>query len=52
MGNILALIRSDDVEKSSIVSRPEYYGPRGRNCRTERAVMVSTPGDGLSETWI
>ena len=51
-GNILALIRSDDVEKVIDCVEAQYYGPRGRNCRTEKAVMVSTPGEGLSETRI
>ncbi|MBK9705533.1 MAG: hypothetical protein IPO77_00590 [Acidobacteria bacterium] len=51
-GNILALIRSDDVEKVIDRVEAQYYGLRGRNCRAERAIMVSTPGDGLSETRI
>jgi galactokinase len=48
-GNVLALVRAENV--ASLIARvqADYYGPRGRNVVREGAIMVSTPGDGLSK---
>ncbi len=47
-GNVLALCRAADVD--ALVERVErgYYAPRERHAQREGAVMVSTPGDGIS----
>jgi N-acetylgalactosamine kinase len=47
-GNVLALVREENV--ASLIARVQahYYEPRGRNVVREGAVMISTPGDGLS----
>lgn len=48
-GNVLALTTAAKVE--ALVSRVQrdYYGPQQRDAWREGAVMISTPGDGLSE---
>jgi CTP:molybdopterin cytidylyltransferase MocA len=48
-GNVLALTTEDHVETLTRRVQREYYAPRGRDSRGEGAVMVSTPGAGLSE---
>jgi N-acetylgalactosamine kinase len=47
-GNVLALVREESV--ASLIARVQanYYEPRGRDGVREGAVMISTPGDGLS----
>jgi CTP:molybdopterin cytidylyltransferase MocA len=47
-GNVLALTTS--AHSARVIERIQelFYRPRGRDGRPERAVMVSTPGDGLS----
>lgn len=47
-GNVLALTTATNVQ--ALVSRVQrdYYGPQQRDARSEGAVMISTPGDGLS----
>jgi galactokinase len=47
-GNVLVLCQEADVD--ALVERVErgYYAPRGRTARQEGAIMVSTPGEGLS----
>ncbi|HZS06356.1 MAG TPA: galactokinase family protein [Blastocatellia bacterium] len=47
-GNVLALTTADNVRKLIGLVQSEFYGPRGRDGLREGAVMVSTPGDGLS----
>jgi len=48
-GNVLVLTTSDN--SSSLVDRvqSQYYKPQGRNGVAEGSVMISTPGDGLSD---
>jgi galactokinase len=48
-GNILALTPTVTVARLIDRVQEDYYSPRGRDARAERAVMVSTPGPGLSE---
>jgi galactokinase len=48
-GNILALTPTVTVAQLIDRVQRDYYSPRGRDARGERAVMVSTPGPGLSE---
>jgi len=48
-GNVLALVRACAVEAAAGHVQREFYGPRGRDATLERAVTVSTTGDGLSE---
>ena len=47
-GNVLVLCRAANVD--SLVERVEqgYYAPRHRVARREGAVMISTPGEGIS----
>ncbi|HWX40017.1 MAG TPA: galactokinase family protein [Blastocatellia bacterium] len=47
-GNVLALVKEENV--ASLIARvqADYYGPRDRDGAHEGAVMISTPGDGLS----
>ena len=46
---MLALVRACAVEAAAGHVQREFYGPRGRDATLERAVTVSTTGDGLSE---
>ncbi|MEK7831268.1 MAG: hypothetical protein AAB401_09305, partial [Acidobacteriota bacterium] len=48
-GNVLALTTADHV--SALVDRVqhEFYAPQNRDSASEGAVMISTPGDGLSQ---
>jgi galactokinase len=48
-GNVLALTPTVTVAQLIDRVQRDYYSPRGRDARNERAVMVSTPGPGLSE---
>ncbi|MFL6208641.1 MAG: NTP transferase domain-containing protein [Pyrinomonadaceae bacterium] len=47
-GNVLALIKAEHV--SALVERVQitYYGPQNRHGVDDGAVMISTPGDGLT----
>ena len=47
-GNLLALVKVSHVTQLIERAQAEFYAPRGRDCANEGAVMVSTPGDGLS----
>ena len=47
-GNLLALTKVSNVTQLIEQVQAEFYDPRGRDCLNEGAVMVSTPGDGLS----
>jgi galactokinase len=47
-GNLLALTKVSNVTQLIERAQAEFYGPRGRDCLNEGAVMVSTSGDGLS----
>lgn len=47
-GNLLALTKVSNVTQLIERIQAEFYGPRGRDYLDEGAVMVSTPGDGLS----
>jgi galactokinase len=47
-GNVLALVREEGVGPLIARVQADYYEPRGRNVVREGAVMISTPGDGLS----
>lgn len=48
-GNVLALTTADHV--SALVDRvqQEFYAPQNRDSISEGSVMITTPGDGLSE---
>lgn len=48
-GNVLALTTKEDVPALKARVQSEFYAPRGRDGEREGSVMVSTPGDGLSE---
>ncbi|MFN7826513.1 MAG: galactokinase family protein [Acidobacteriota bacterium] len=47
-GNVLVLCRADKVEQLIDQVAHGFYAPRGRDPRTEGAIMISTPGEGLS----
>jgi len=47
-GNVLALTRAENVAALIERVQGEFYAPRGRDGSGEGAVMVSTPGNGLS----
>lgn len=47
-GNVLALTPEDNVPLLIERVQREFYGPQGRDAAREGAVMISTPGDGLS----
>ena len=48
-GNILALADEEALPGLKARVQADYYAPRGRDGEREGSVMVSTPGDGLSE---
>lgn len=48
-GNVLALTTRENVPALKSRVQAEFYAPRGRDGAREGSVMVSTPGDGLSE---
>jgi galactokinase len=48
-GNVLALTTEDNITALMNRVQSEFYAPRGRDGEREGSVMVSTPGDGLSE---
>jgi galactokinase len=47
-GNVLVLTTANHVPALMDRVQASYYQPRGRNAVNESAVMVNTPGDGLS----
>ncbi|MBA2645348.1 MAG: NTP transferase domain-containing protein [Pyrinomonadaceae bacterium] len=47
-GNVLALTSEENVPALVARVQAEFYEPRGRDGLREGAVMVSTPGEGLS----
>jgi galactokinase len=47
-GNVLTLMTAGNVKSLMDHVQREFYGPQGRDGAGEGAVMVSTPGDGLS----
>lgn len=47
-GNVLVLCHAENVERLIAQVEEYYYAPRGRNPRSEGAIMVSTPGEGLA----
>jgi len=47
-GNVLALIRGENVDTVIDRVQSEYYGPQNRHGISEGSVMISTPGDGLA----
>ena len=51
-GNVLALTTADNVEPLIAHVQNKYYAPQQRNGRAEGAIMISTPGNGLSELTI
>jgi N-acetylgalactosamine kinase len=48
-GNVLALVKKENVASLIAGVQADYYEPRGRDGVREGAVMISTPGDGLSK---
>lgn len=48
-GNVLALTTEEDLPALKARVQAEFYAPRGRDGIREGSVMVSTPGEGLSE---
>ena len=48
-GNVLALVEVDEAQSLIDRVQREFYSPRNRHGVSEGAVMISTPGDGL--TW-
>jgi galactokinase len=47
-GNVLVLCQAEKVQPLIDQVEQEFYAPRGRDPRAEGAIMISTPGDGLS----
>ncbi len=47
-GNVLVLTQRDSVDRLLEAVQERYYAPRGRDWAEEDAVMISTPGRGLS----
>lgn len=47
-GNVLVLCRAEHLSELIDHVNQGYYAPRGRNAMAEGAVMVSTPGEGLT----
>ncbi len=47
-GNVLALVSADVVEEFVRRVEEDYYTPLGRQATDEGAIMVSTPGPGLT----
>lgn len=48
-GNVLALTSAGNVSTLTERVQQEFYAPRGRNGVDEGSVMISTPGEGLSD---
>ncbi len=48
-GNVLALTTTENASKLVDRIQQEFYAPQNRDAASEGAVMISTPGDGLSE---
>jgi galactokinase len=51
-GNVLALTTADNVEPLVAHVQNKYYAPQQRDAAAEGAIMISTPGDGVSELTI
>ncbi len=51
-GNVLALTKAANVEALIEHVQNKYYAPQQRDGLTEGAVMISTPGEGVSELTI
>ena len=51
-GNVLVLTTADNVEALIERVQNKYYAPQRRNGMLEGAIMISTPGDGVSELTI
>jgi galactokinase len=47
-GNVLALTTADNVEALITHVQNKYYAPQQRDGMLEGAIMISTPGDGVS----
>lgn len=47
-GNVLVLCHAANVQPLIDQVSVDYYAPRGRDPRAEGAIMISTPGDGLT----
>ena len=50
-GNVLVLCRTENLPELIDLVNQGYYAPRGRNALAEGAVMISTPGEGLTHLW-
>ncbi len=48
-GNVLALTTAENTQGLINRVQKDFYSPRGRDALREGAVMISTPGDGLSQ---
>lgn len=48
-GNVLVLCRNENVQPLIDQVQLAFYQPRGRDALAEGSIMVSTPGDGLSQ---
>ncbi len=48
-GNVLALTTTENASKLVDRIQQDFYAPQNRDAASEGAVMISTPGDGLSE---
>jgi galactokinase len=48
-GNVLALTTTENASKLAAEIQQRYYAPQGRHAMREGAIMISTPGNGLSE---
>ncbi len=48
-GNVLALTTTENTSKLVDRIQREFYAPQNRDAASEGTVMISTPGDGLSE---
>ena len=51
-GNVLALTTADNVEALVKRVQNKYYAPQQRDAVAEGAIMISTPGNGVSELTI
>ncbi len=51
-GNVLTLTTADKVEPLIAHVQNKYYAPQQRNGRSEGSIMISTPGEGVSELTI
>ena len=51
-GNVLVLTTADNVDALVDHVQKKYYAPQLRDGMLEGAIMISTPGDGVSELTI